>query len=101
MSGRVDWVLTASSPRIPYTPLSASLSVPMLLVIVWPRLWTLLVLIGVTAFLATLHMRGRNVPWLFRRFKASARGYRVVARPIWFMRRRSLLAPAHLLAPLK
>lgn len=87
MSQRQDWVLTASSPTLPGTPIPATAVLPMLLWMVFPRWWTFTLVLIVIVFFIVLRISGRNSVWLVRRLRSQARGRHVLARPIWYRRR--------------
>ncbi len=91
MGEQPKWVQVVLGPRFPGTPFHAVIMVPMLLILVVPRLWTLVVLMSVVAFMGYLQMTGRSFTWFVRDIKRRLRGGRVQARPVWYRRRKSTL----------
>ncbi len=82
-----DWSLATNKVRIPYTPLPASASIPLVFTLFHARLWTLAMTLLVVLLFLVLHMRRRNAMWLWRRMRSRMRAGIVYARPIWFRRR--------------
>ena len=92
MREQADWVATASCPVLPGTPLNATVTMPMLLFIVWPRLWTFLILFLMMVALIVLQVKGRDAFWVVRSLKSRLRGRRVSSRPVWYRRRTQRLS---------
>lgn len=81
----IRWNLTAETPVI--LGIDARAYIPMLLVIVHIRLWTLgLAFLSIMVF-AFLHMRGLPLPVLVRKATHKLAGQSRSARPWWFWRR--------------
>jgi len=84
---RRDWPQAVRGVNFLWFPIPAYSSLTVLLWIMHARMWTFtlaLVLIGVLTY---LHLRGRSVVWVIRRFKSALRGRVVYARPVWYRRR--------------
>lgn len=84
---RAEWTQAVRGPQFLWFPIPAYASLTVLLWIMHARMWTFLLALLVVAVLTYLHLRGRAVPWVVRRFKCSLRGGVVYARPVWFRRR--------------
>lgn len=93
MRQQADWVRVTDGPVLPGTPFHAVIAVPILMILVMPRLWTAVVLLGVAVFMGYLHLRGRRFSWLVRYIKSRLRGRRLSARPVWYRRRMQRLSP--------
>lgn len=93
MRQQADWVRVTDGPVLPGTPLHAVISLPMLMILVMPRLWTVLLLLSMAAFMVFLEIRGRNFTWLVLYVKSRLRGRKLSARPVWYRRRMQRLYP--------
>lgn len=93
MAEQAHWVQLTDGPVLPGTPLNAVIAVPILLILVVPRWWTFLLLIGVAIFMAILQAKGRSFTWFIRYLKSRMRARRLLARPAWYRRRMQYLHP--------
>lgn len=93
MAEQANWVQLTDGPVLPGTPLNAVIAVPIMLILVMPRLWTFVLLLGVAIFMAILQSKGRSFSWLIRYLKSRMRGRRVASRPTWYRRRMQYLHP--------
>lgn len=82
-----DWPWATNKVRIPFTPLPASTSIPMVFALFHIRLWTFGLSLGVVAIFFVLHLRRRNAMWLWRRMRSKMRAGVVYSRPVWYRRR--------------
>lgn len=82
-----QWVRTAESPGLPYTRFPAYCAFPILLCLVYPRLWSLGLAFLVIVAQGYLYQKGYTLPWFVRRARCRMYGARVSARPIWVIRR--------------
>lgn len=93
MRQQADWVRVTDGPVLPGTPLHAVIALPILMILVMPRFWTVMLLVGVAVFMAILQIKGRSFSWLVRYLKGRMRGRRLSARPVWYRRRMQRLTP--------
>ena len=82
-----DWPWATNKVRIPYTPLPASASIPLVFTLFHVRLWTFAMTCAVMVVFLLLHLRRRNAMWLWRRMRSKMRSGIVYARPVWYRRR--------------
>ena len=82
-----EWTNAVRGVHFLWLPIPAYSSLTVLLWVMHARVWTLVLALVVIGILTYLHMRGRSVPWVIRRFKCSLRGKVVLARPLWYRRR--------------
>ncbi len=87
MRDQAPWVQITDGPVLPFTRFNAVIAVPILLILVIPRWWTLILLVGVAIFMAVLQAKGRSFTWFIRYLKCRSRAGRVAARPVWYRRR--------------
>lgn len=88
---RSEWTQAVRGPRFLWLPIPAYASLSVLLWIMHARLWTFFLALVVIGVLTYLHIRGREVPWVIRRFKCFLRGGVVHARSSWYRRRTQFL----------
>ena len=81
-----SWVKTRGVQFL-WLPIPASSAVPFFLLILHARWWTLFLAIAVSIFMIVMRVKGRTVPWLFRRLKTRLAGGVVSSRPVWYRRR--------------
>ena len=81
------WISCSRPMRLPFTPVPAVAVLPMVLIIVWPRMWTFCVLLAIVAVLTLLRIKGRTTTWIYQRFFGFMRQGKVRARPLWYRRR--------------
>lgn len=81
------WTRAVRGTHFLWFPIPAYSSLSVLLWVMHARLWTFLLALTLIGVLTYLHMRGRTVLWVIRRFRSFLRSGVVYARPIWFRRR--------------
>lgn len=70
-----------------WLPIPATSSIPFFVLILHLRWWTFFLAIAVSVFMIVMRIKGRSVPWLYRRAKSKLGGGVVHARSIWYRRR--------------
>lgn len=83
------WPKSAFPVNVPGTPIHSSALLPFLLMMMHVRLWTFLLAITTIVVLTIMRKKGRTATWMLRRFKCRLRGNRVMARPVFYVRRMS------------
>lgn len=81
------WTQTNRGVHFLWFPVPASTSVPFVVALLHVSWATFGVAFLVAIFQVYLRMKGRNVLWVIRRFKARIGGDQVQARSVWYRRR--------------
>lgn len=84
-----SWIEACRRPVVPGTKIHAAALTPMVLWMVWWSWTTFWIVLIVTIVAVYLQIKGRQLSWVLRRFKAKVRGEVLQARPVWYQRRRT------------
>ncbi len=86
-----NWVRTGESMGFPFTSMPAYTSIPMIPVLFYARMSTIIIALLTTMLVWYLTSKGYTLLWLLNRIKGRLHGNSISARPIWFIRRFSHL----------
>lgn len=88
------WIEASRIPKVPGTNAHASAITPLVFLILHVSWFTVGIVMSVVIVIAYLSIKGRQVTWLFRKYKCALRGGVVSARPLYY-RRRALKVQSH------
>lgn len=85
------WIKTAEPAAFPFTSMPAYTVIPMMPCLFYMRLSTVLIAFSFTIFVWYMSRKGYTLLWMARRLSGKLNGNRISARPIWCIRRFSML----------
>jgi len=87
-----NWVRTADPAAFPFTSMPAYTVIPMMPCLFFMRLWTVALAFLSTIVFWYMARKGYTLIWMVNRVSGKLHGNRLSARPIWFIRRFSMLS---------